>query len=263
MPKSPNAAGHRAAMLATCLLALCSAPAASQQRATASVIGTVVDEAGGAVKGVEVVLLGTRLSALTGERGEFAFPMIDAGARRLIARRAGFRPDTADVELTEGDTLALWLELKQVSVRLDAVEVVEEYLSPRLRGFENRRLHNIGGRYVSPADIKAQAPTETSDLLRRILGIRLADSSHVLIPVSNRGSKLVRMGTQLVPVQCTMRIGVNGFLTDPSFSMNLISPNDIHGIEIYNGPASIPPEFNRTAVDLYCGIVMIWTKSGS
>jgi len=263
MVMSPETGSRRAALIGACLVALCSDVAASQPaRAIASVTGTIVDQIGAAVKDVEVLVLGARLSVISSERGEFRFPAIEAGRHRLIARRAGYRPDTADVELAAGDTVALWMELTQVTVMLDKVEVTETYLSPKLRGFEERRLHNIGGRFISPADIKAQAPTETSDLLRRIMGIRLADSSHVLIPVSNRGMKIVRMGTQLVPVQCTMRIAVNGFIADPSFSMNLISPMDIHGIEIYNGPASIPPEFNLATVDLYCGLIVIWTKAG-
>lgn len=260
----PEAGRRRGALIGACLVALCSTAAASQSgHATASVTGTIVDEAGAAVKGVEVLVIGARLSVFTGDRGEFKFPALATGPHRLIARRAGYRPDTADVELEAGDAVALWLELTQVTALLDRVDVTAEYESPRLRGFEERRLRSIGGRFVSPADIRAQAPTETSDLLRRVMGVRLADSMHVLVPVSNRGNKVVRVGQQLMSVPCVMRIGVNGFIVDPTFSMNSISPLDIHGIEIYNGPASIPPEFNRTAADLYCGLIMIWTKSGA
>ena len=124
-----------------------------------------------------------------------------------------------------------------------------------------RLRRSIGGRFVTSADIEAQAPTETSDLLRRIPGLRIADSSHVMVPVSNRGYKIVRIGQQLVTAQCVMRIGLNGFIESSSFTLDSVSPQEIHGIEIYNGPASIPVEFNAGGVDMYCGLVMIWTKS--
>ncbi|MDB4890964.1 MAG: hypothetical protein JWL61_2819 [Gemmatimonadetes bacterium] len=264
MLTSPETGRRCGALISVCLVALCSTAADAQPvSATASVSGTIVDATGAAVRGVEVLVLGARLSVFSGERGEFKFSSVAAGAHRIVTRRAGYRADTTDFEFAPGDTVALWLEMKRIAVMLDEVEVTDTYESPRLRGFEQRRLHSIGGRFVTPADIKAQSPTETSDLLRRVMGVRLADSMHVLIPVSNRGDKIVRVGTQLMSVPCVMRIGLNGFITDPNFSMNLISPMDIHGIEIYNGPASIPPEFNRTAADLYCGLIMIWTRSGS
>jgi hypothetical protein len=263
MPEQPNAVRRRAALIGVFLVALSATAARGQSgRSTASVTGTIVDEFGVAVQGVAVIVVGARLRVVTGERGDFKFPSIDSGAHRFIARRAGYRPDTAEVKLAGGDTAALWMELEHLVVTLGEVEVTATYESPRLRAFEDRRLRNIGGRFISPADIKAQAPTETSDLLRRVMGVRLADSSHVLIPVSNRGNKIVRVGGQLMSVPCVMRIAVNGFITDPSFSMNSISPMDIHGIEIYSGPASIPAEFNRTASDLYCGLIVIWTRSG-
>jgi hypothetical protein len=246
-----------------CLVALWSTSAVSQPgRNSARLTGTIVDETGGAVQGVEVLVVGARLRAITLERGDFAFAEVGVGAQRVIARRTGYRPDTVDVELAAGDTVAVWMELKQVVATLSEVEVKDTYVSLKLQGFEDRRLHSIGGKFIGPAEIKKQAPTETSDLLRRVMGVRLADSMHVWLPVSNRGNKIVQVGRQLMSVPCVMRIGVNGFLTDPSFSMNLISPLDIHGIEIYPGAASIPPEFNVSAVDLYCGLIMIWTKSG-
>ena len=262
MDMSPETGRRRGALFSVCLVALCSSAALAQSRSV-SVTGTVVDATGAAIPGVEVLVLGARLKALSGERGEFTFPSIAAGTHRVVTRRSGYRADTTDVELAAGDTVALWLEMTRIAVMLDEVDVTDTYISPRLHGFEQRRLHAIGGKFVGPAEIRAQAPTETSDLLRRVMGVRLADSIHVLIPVSNRGNKVVQVGRERMSVPCVMRIGVNGFITDPGFSLNLISPLDIHGIEVYNGPASIPPEFNRTAVDLYCGLIMIWTKSGS
>jgi hypothetical protein len=238
------------------------APAQSGRPAVSVVLGTVVDEAGAPLQGVGVFALGRSVSAQSAERGQFQMPMLASGNYRMVARRAGYRPDTVDVELAPDDSVALWIVLKRLAVELRGVVVDAEYVAPRLTAFEQHRLHTIGGRFITPADIQAQAPTETSDLLRRIPGVRIADSSHVMVPISNRGYKLVDIAGHLVAAQCIMRLGLNGFLQSPTFSMNMVSPNDIHGIEIYNGPASIPPEYNAGAVDMHCGLIMIWTRSG-
>ena len=252
--------------LASCLSMLLTLDVLGQParvaRTSGSVAGTVVDELGAPIPGVAIRALGGRASAMSTERGYFPMPPLASGTHQIVARRTGYLPDTVQVELTPDDSVALWVVLTRSVVTLDEVVVDAPLVAPRLAAFEARRIHSIGGRFIMPAEFEAQAPTETSDLLRRVLGLRIADSAHVMVPVSNRGYKLAQIGTRLVSVPCVMRIGVNGFIQDSGFSMNSISPNEIHGIEIYNGPSSIPPEFNAGGVDMYCGLIMIWTKTG-
>ena len=45
------------------------------------------------------------------------------------------------------------------------------------------------------------------------------------------------------------------------FSLNAVQPEEVHGIEIHSGPASIPSEFGGARMDAYCGLVMIWTRA--
>ena len=49
----------------------------------------------------------------------------------------------------------------------------------------------------------------------------------------------------------------------PDFSVDEIRPEEILGIEVYLGAATIPAEFSSVQHDAPCGIIMIWTKSGS
>jgi hypothetical protein len=42
--------------------------------------------------------------------------------------------------------------------------------------------------------------------------------------------------------------------------MNSIPPTDIHGIEIYSGPADVPPEYAGANSDSFCGLIIIWTR---
>jgi hypothetical protein len=48
----------------------------------------------------------------------------------------------------------------------------------------------------------------------------------------------------------------------PNYSLNDIPANEIYGIEIYSGPATIPAEFRGALPNGVCGLVMIWTRSG-
>ena len=58
------------------------------------------------------------------------------------------------------------------------------------------------------------------------------------------------------------RVGVDGQIKEWGFPMDTIDPNHIHGIEVYNGPATIPSEYSGMRTDAYCGLVMIWTRMG-
>ena len=192
--------------------------AAQAGRPSVSVAGTVVDESGMPIQGVAVAPLGAGFSTRSAERGQFQLPPLTSGTSRVVARRTGFVPDTVQVELAPDDSVSLWIVLRRIVVQLRSVVVDAEYAAPRLAAFEERRNRSIGGHFVTRADIEAQAPSETSDLLRRIPGLRVADSSHVMVPVSNRGYKVVRIGQELVAAQCIMRIGLNGFIKNSSFT---------------------------------------------
>ena len=252
----------RRALLSSAVPLLLAQPAAAQAgRPTVSVAGTVVDESGMPIQGVAVSPLGAGFIARSAERGQFQLPALTSGTYRVVARRTGFVPDTVQVELAPDDSVSLWIVLRRIVVQLRSVVVDADYAAPRLAAFEERRHRSFGGHFVTRPDIEAQAPSETSDLLRRVPGLRVADSSHVMVPISNRGYKVLRIGQELVAAQCVMRIGLNGFIRNSSFTLDSVSPQDIYGIEIYSGPATIPPQFNAGAIDMSCGLVMIWTKS--
>ena len=44
------------------------------------------------------------------------------------------------------------------------------------------------------------------------------------------------------------------------FDLNMLNRDEVYGIEIYSGPATIPPEFGSMHKDAMCGIIVIWTK---
>jgi Carboxypeptidase regulatory-like domain/TonB-dependent Receptor Plug Domain len=224
--------------------------------------GIVVDTAGRPLTGVNVFDLTGAWRVVTPVNGQFRVASVPPGEHRIVARRPGFKPDTLGLILVAGDTAAIRFALGAAVVTLPDVLVSGDGDSPRLAGFERRRQGGNGGRYITRAEIEAQSPTETTDLLRRVMGIQIADSNGVAVVISARGGKVVLNGRQRVTVPCLLRLGVDGFMKDPGFTINSIPPAEIHGIEIYEGPASIPLQFNESRrTDAYCGLIMIWTRS--
>jgi hypothetical protein len=47
-----------------------------------------------------------------------------------------------------------------------------------------------------------------------------------------------------------------------AFGLNIddIIPQDVEGIEIYEGASTVPPQFNTKEGTTICGVVLIWTR---
>jgi len=199
---------------------------------------------------------------VTGPTGRALLPGVEPGVLEIRARRIGFKQGTVAATVEAGrNTLPIILS-ETASPILDTVRVVGNLRVTglgRLDGFEQRRLNPIGGHFVSRQNIESQNPIYTTDLLRRIPGVTLRDSSGVTIPISGRGLKVKDIMGKLVPVQCTMQVIVDGTQKEGGFDLNSLLPNDIHGIEVYTA-ATIPPQFNGPKTDTFCGVIVIWTR---
>ena len=187
------------------------------------------------------------------------------GQTLLIAmRRLGYLPSSIQWTPQAGDTTVL-VTMTAAPQALTPVLVLErEPSAPRLTGFDARAQTKSGGSYILREQIDEWHPRRTSDLMRRILGVRLIDSSGVMLAASTRGPKINLKSANAAAswAPCVMRVGVDGQIKEWGFAMDYVDPNDIHGIEVYNGPASIPSEFSGMRTDSFCGLVMIWTRSG-
>lgn len=246
-------------------LAFCCASAIAAQspesQAKGEIRGFVVDSGTSApLAGVEIFAPGRRWRARSDERGQFRLTRVDPGKHVIVARKAGFSPESLSVTLDAGDATELHIVLRAIVAMLGEV-VVRERLPARLQGFEHRRTHSNGGHFITQQEIERRSPLVTADLLRRVRGVKMLDSMGTTVPVSSRGPKLKSVGGRLIPVQCVLRVGVDGYVKDPTFAVNYVVPKDIYGIEVYAGPASIPAEFNSGRTDAFCGLIMIWTRS--
>ena len=65
----------------------------------------------------------------------------------------------------------------------------------------------------------------------------------------------------MVYAPCVLRVTLDDIVMSTDFSIDEIDPHDIAGIEIYNGPSTIPSRFMALGSNGWCGLVAIWTRS--
>ena len=90
---------------------------------------SVLDQAGHAVAGVQIVLLqgqDAAASAVTDEQGHAAFPQLKPGRYALVAEKEGYQPvRKSDLDLSPGGAAAVELTLVPALARRDSIEVKE------------------------------------------------------------------------------------------------------------------------------------------
>src|SRR5689334_9327460 len=245
------------AMIATS----CFSHALAQSPRTGSLVGLAVDERNRPLAGVEI-RSGSRATE-TGVDGRFVLDSLETGRRQFLARRVGYSPESLTVNFDPRKNDTLQFVMYAAATTLDRLDVVDNpIVSARLEGFERRRERRNGGQFITRSDIEHRMPQVTSDIMRRLQGVRIVDSMGVQLPVSTRGPKMTltsRGGSPIAP--CVLRVGVDGMLKEPYFPMNTIPVEDIHGVEVYSGAATLPPEFGGARKDAGCGLIMIWTRS--
>lgn len=187
--------------------------------------------------------------------------------------RIGYRIDS----LTTPVALELPLRVAMVSASAGTNTLAAMVVRDTARSsFERRARRNTGGTYIRLEDIEKRKPERTSDLFRSYPGVRIEDSSGVTQLVSLRSvrqqpptSRKTTIGGEaaLLPstnaARCVLRVGTDGRLMPPDYSVDNVRPADVRGIELYLGAATLPVEFSSVQPDAPCGIVMIWTKSGA
>ncbi|HEU4564769.1 MAG TPA: TonB-dependent receptor, partial [Gemmatimonadaceae bacterium] len=91
---------------------------------TGTVRGTVLDSASRApLAGVQVVVIGTRIGAMTGESGQYTLPAVPAGEHTIQARLLGYRAHQRTVAVEDGQTAEVDFSMGRATSVLDEVVV--------------------------------------------------------------------------------------------------------------------------------------------
>lgn len=248
----------RTAALSACVrrcvpVLLLPAFASVSAQSVGAISGTVRDSVGKPIPGVEVVLLQSRGAVHSDSLGDFRFVDIATGKRQLHFRRLGFAPKSVDTEITEGKTVALTITLEAMATEIEGV-TVEELTRKRqvLADFYDRSSRGFG-HFVTRDQIEKRNPMNLSDMMRMIPGARL-------VPMRNGGQAALRFNrASMAGRDCPPQYWVDGV---KAYGLNIddIIPQDVEGIEIYEGASTVPPQFNTKEGTTICGVVVIWTR---
>lgn len=226
----------------------------------------VIDDAtDAALPDVRISIVGQGAEGVTDARGRFLYPVTRPSKVVFIFRRLGYNPGTLSVDVAAADTERVTFAMTAAPQTLATVAVKDTLnsASPFLSGFDRRLANHAGAAsYITRNEIEKRKPSLTTDLLRRVSSLTIVDSSGTLMAVSRRIQKpIIRTGGVVMDLaNCPMQVAVDGQLREWGFAVNSIAPEEIHGIEIYPGPASIPAEFASMRRDANCGLIMIWTR---
>ena len=247
--------------------------------------GQVVDSVLGTPRpAIAVVLVdqtgGEVARTVTDEEGLFLLRAPGAGQYHLRAHGEGYRlSDFPPFDLAADGMLAYRLLVPTVNPppptqELDATELAPVTVEAgagagagapttrrNLAEFEWRRA-NTTGSFITRAEFMMQGnPTKTTDVLRRMRGIRVRPSTGFLmqwIITSARGARTAGVNSA---GECFPLIFLDRRLigtTNAQVVDNVIPVEQIEAIEFYSSIAGMPPEFNRRGA--VCGVLVFWTR---
>jgi len=224
--------------------------AAAAQRHTGAVSGIVKDSAGAAIVGVTLVAVRSGVGTRTDSAGHFLLSGLASGPTDVSVKRIAYEPVVISVEVPHADTAEIEIRLGGLAQPLTAVVVNDQADHVRiLAEFESRRKTGVG-HFITRAEIEKRHPLRLSDMTRTIPGA-------TLVPIAN-GRTALRFARS--HTGCAPQYFVDGQRISAGFNIDDVPPGDVEGIELYSGPAGLPPEFNELYGTTTCGTVAIWTR---
>ena len=233
-------------------------------RVRALVEFVVTDDRGAALTEAQLEVTASGASTrtvVTGPSGTALVPDVAYGRVSVRARRVGFAPGGVTFTV-DGERVSVTLVMSGVRApMLDTMRVVgARAVSARLAGFEARRAAKQATVSITREEIEQRNPTDIWEMLTNIPSVKVADRDDMVVATSARA-----MISRFDNEPCYLRLMVDGVLVmaDPKGKLDLRQlprPNEIHGVEVFNGPASIPLEYGGLGSSTWCGLIAIWTR---
>lgn len=218
-------------------------------RNRAVIYGRAIDTTGRPVMGVQIELVGTRKSAVTGDDGLFVIRDLSPDLYIVSAKRLGFEARMFDVRVTGGEIVQLGLEMVRQPQLLEVVRVNEVAFKPERLAYTTKfdefyfRREKGGGTFFDRDQLEGAGARDIYDLFRTVPGMRVRTSGwEQSLTMSSCPSPLIYF---------------DGVLTANSLAgINDMRLSDIEAIEIYRTMSSMP-----TASKAGCGAIFFWFRS--
>lgn len=248
-PRSPSRSG---AVVLGSLLLLGSVATGARAQATGAIVGTVTDQAGIGLYGVEIALEDGNARASTDESGAFRLIGVPPGPVVLRARRLGFELQRIEVVVSSSESASLAVKLRPLPQTLAPVTVTTKRADHygRLTGFYERLERRAGGYFITRYEIDQQQPRVLGHVLQRVPGVTLVRGRAGITGVRLRGRR------------CWPLVWLDGMpMAAGDVDIDSFSPYGIEGIELYLGATGPPLRYTAMNDGSSCGTILLWTRS--
>lgn len=228
---------------------------------TATLLGLVLrDSLGHELSGAEVRISGLAQHVLTNSRGAFRIDGLPPGRYTLAIRHLGFKAIADSLEVTAGQRVEREFIMTEQAQELDSVNVTApetKYISPNLRGFEERRKAGRGGYFITDSLLRRNDERTIGGMVAgNVPGIVLVSAASYTYLSSTRSGR---------GRSCWVAVFIDGVkIYDPSMGamnrpdFNRINVREYAAVEFYPGDASLPMQYNSSRTD--CGTLLLWTR---
>lgn len=222
----------------------------------------IVKDAAGTPVGTTAIELtaasGESRRVTTDNRGRALLTDFPPGLAKLKPKRAGYTSGDVMFTVAGGRNTVPIILGQQTLPRLDTVRVVgNRRESSRLDAFVTRRARREATASFDTTDIARRSFTEVSDMLRGVVGVRVADSAGVFIAQLTRGFSLDRNANGQ---PCVMRVVVDGMLMPLEAGVNVARPSELLGLEVFTSAARAPVGTGVSAEEIACGLIIMYTR---
>ena len=207
------------------------------------ITGTVTGDAGQPLPGVQVLVVGTRMGAISGDNGRYTINGVSPGSYQVRAQRIGYRPSVQPVTVTSGADATLDFRLEAAPTQLTE-QVVVGYTT------QQRRDVSDAVSSVRAEDLEDETSATVEEALRgKVAGVQINASGEPGRPaqVFIRGQNFLGSSTPLYVV--------DGMYLRQNPNLN---PDDIESIDVLKD-ASAAAQYGSQAAN---GVVIIRTKRG-
>jgi len=220
--------------------------------AQSTISGTIKDNSGNLIPGVNILLKGTTTGTTTDFDGNYVISNVTNGAYTIIASYIGY--DNFTKEITVNGNLKLNINIKENAQSLDEI-IVTGVVNPK-----SKLESSVSISTISAAKIAESTPRTTGEIFRNIPGIRAESSAgegntnfNVRgVPVSSGGSRYLQLQEDGLPLN---------LFGDTSFGNSdnwLRADSNIGRVEAIRGGSASTQTSNGPA-----GIINLISKTGS
>jgi hypothetical protein len=254
---------------------------AHTSQTSALVVFSVQDRDGNALGGVSLALApanGPVRTVLTDSAGRAIIPAVDPGRATVKSLAIGYKPGELFIPLDAGrNTVPLILDAARIPTLATIRVIGDREMLARHQEFELRRSMRQTTLSITAEEIARRNPTDTWQMLTNVPSMRVnqygAGGAPGVYAMSTRETPIVQRKGSVgggVSTPCWYRVMVDGVVLQdpmPDLSQVLPTPGDVHGIEIFAGLATIPPQYSGPVTDSdgnpkskSCGLIAVWTK---